>query len=134
MSRAIVREAKASRTYRCSRWRFDTCIGGGWIDAGSVCEVTSMPPRTEYNEGDNWSTFRTCLTCRDAKREQGFQWVRSHYDVPVSMDLPVTFDGKTGRIVGTEGGHLLLAMDDGTKATTHPKWRMKYPVAAEVSA
>jgi hypothetical protein len=133
MSRSIVKEAKASRAYRCSQYRFESCLGGSWIAVGEVCEVTSLPPGTEYNESGKWATFRTCLTCRDARREEMFRWVRSHYDVPCSMDLPVRFDGKDGRIVGTTGGHLLLAMADGTKAQVNPKWRMEYPVAAEAA-
>jgi hypothetical protein len=59
----------------------------------------------------------------------GFDWIRSHYDVPALRGGRIRFNGKPGRITSVHAGHLVLHLD-GEPARrrhyVHPCWRMEY--------
>lgn len=57
------------------------------------------------------------------------QWIRDHYPVPAKRGMRVEIDGKPGRILSTNAGHLVLHLDGNRKSHrtyAHPCWRMKY--------
>lgn len=56
-----------------------------------------------------------------------FEYVRRWYKVPAKREMPVTVDGKKGRITSGKGSHIMVRFD-GVKFSVpcHPTWRVVY--------
>lgn len=55
------------------------------------------------------------------------QYIRTQYQVPAKRGGRILFRGKTGRITGSRGAHLLVRLDGDTRTSAlHPTWEVEY--------
>lgn len=66
------------------------------------------------------------VTVRPAVRAAArFDYIRAHYRVPAGLGARVEFEGRPGRVCGTDGLRVLIRLDGETQARLyHPTWNM----------
>lgn len=56
-------------------------------------------------------------------------YIKTRYDVPAEIGRVIKFDGRSGIIVGSHGGHLKVNFDDkkpNQYEYIHPTWNVEY--------
>lgn len=114
MSRRI---RTARRFYGCDLHRRD-CTG---IQAGAPYVYVTEPPGGEFGN-TGWMSYRACAPCVELDRDMGYEYISKRYGVAAFHGAEVSYELSPGKLVGTEGGHLLVQLDNDEKPIqVHPR-------------